>query len=195
MAQQENNYPAIAADAIRQAKGIYPDKMANSAAIQGALVAANVIPRLIVPALKQVSGYEQQPRFYTHAPATLAAAAGSTVSPTINYTANADFLWTTLSVIVGPTGKTDFDFDVQIVFGGNDRQMSNVTLGIHPFALMGADRIPFLLPKAFVMRKRDTIQLTYTRRAAVEADETVQLYMIGIDYMDANVLDGTRRVV
>lgn len=189
---QQSNFQSIAVDAVKQANSVAP----GNPYLQQALVLGNILPRMIVPALKQVSGYEQQPRVYTHsASLSLAAAAGSTVQGTINWTANADFLWTTLSVIVGPTGETSFDFDMQITFGGNDRQMINRNAGIQPFALMGAYRVPFLLPKAFVLRKRDTVQISLTRRSAVETAETVDVYFIGIDYMDANVLDGTRRVV
>lgn len=185
-----NNFPSIAQDAMAQAYALAP----KDAYARQALILANILPRLLVPSMKQVSGYEQQPRIYTTtASMSLAAAAGSTQTGTINWTANADFLWTTLSVIVGQTGKNDFDFDLQITFGGNDRQMINRGAGIQPFALMGLDRIPFLLPKAFVLRKRDTVNMNLTRRDAVENAENVDVYFIGIDYFDANVLDGTRR--
>lgn len=186
-----NNFPAIAQDAIAQANALAP----RDAAIRQALVLANVLPRLMVPAFKQVSGYEQQPRIYTHANAmTTGAATGSTDQETINLTANADFLWTTLSVVSGVNGDAAFNFDLQITFGGNDRNLCNRANGFHPFGLMGTDRIPFLLPKAFVLRKRDTINLNLVTLDAT-ALANCFVYFIGIDYFDANVLDGTRRVL
>lgn len=188
---QQTNFQTIGADAVRQANLIAP----GNPYLQQALVLGNILPRMIVPALKQVSGYEQQPRVYTHsAPMTTAAATGSTANATINWTANADFLWTTLSVISGVEGSSAFNFDMQITFGGNDRQMINRGVGVHPFALMGTYREPFLLPKAFVLRKRDTVQITITTLNATAVANCL-VYFIGIDYMDANVLDGTRRVL
>lgn len=185
-----NNFPAIASDAINQARSLTKDP-----AERLALVLGNVLPRLMVPAFKQVSGYEQQPRIYTHAAAmSTAAAAGSTAQATINMTANADFLWTTLSVVSGANGNAAFNFDLQITFGGNDRNLCNRANGFQPFGLMGTDRIPFLLPKAFVLRKRDTIGLNLVTLDAT-ALANCYVYFIGIDYFDANVLDGTRRVL
>lgn len=184
------NFPAIASDAIRQAQA-----QSRDPGIQQALVLANVLPRLMVPAMKQVSGYEQQPRIYTHPAAmTAAAATGTTDQETISWTANADFLWTTLSIVSGVNGSTAFNFHMQITFGGNDRNLCNRGQGFHPFALMGTDRIPFLLPKAFVLRKRDTANVSLVTLDATEVTQ-VFVYFIGIDYFDANVLDGTRRVV
>ena len=184
------NFPAIASDAIAQARAL-----GRSDGERQALILANILPRLMVPAMKQVSGYEQQPRVYTHPAAmTTAAASGSTATQTISWTANADFLWTTLSIISGVNGSTAFNFDLQITFGGNDRNLCNRSLGFHPFALMGTDRIPFLLPKAFVLRKRDTANVNIVTLDGT-AVANCYVYFIGIDYFDANVLDGTRRVL
>jgi hypothetical protein len=184
------NFPAIAADALAQARNL-----GRSDGERQALILANILPRLMVPAMKQVSGYEQQPRIYTHPNAmTAAAAAGSTDQETISWTANADFLWTTLSVVSGVNGNTAFNFHLQITFGGNDRNLCNRAAGFHPFGIMGTDRIPFLLPKAFVLRKRDTANLNIVNLDGTEITNCF-VYFIGIDYFDANVLDGTRRVL
>lgn len=184
------NFSAIALDAVNQARALRLDPAEKQAVILG-----NILPRLIVPSLKQVSGYEQQPRIYTHAAAlTTAAAAGTVATTTIPWTANADFLWTTLSIISGVQGSTAFNFDLQITFGGNDRNLCNRSNGFHPFGLMGTDRVPFLLPKAFVLRKRDTVNISIVTLDAT-AVANCYVYFIGIDYFDANVLDGTRRVL
>ncbi len=186
-----DNFPSIAQSAIQ-----YADRIAgkNDPAARQALILGNILPRLLVPALKQVSGYEQQPRIYTHLAAmSTAAATGSTDRETINWTANADFLWTTLSIISGVAGSTAFNFDMQITFGGNDRSLCNRGNGFHPFGLMGTDRVPFLLPKAFVLRKRDSVGIDIVTLDAT-AVANCYVYFIGIDYFDANVLDGTRRV-
>lgn len=183
-----DSFPAIVRSAVDYARG-YP------AHIQNAVVLGNILPRLLVPAMKQVSGYEQQPRIYTHQSAmSTAASTGSTDSETINLTANADFLWTTLSIVSGVTGAAAFNFDMQIVFGGNDRQFCNRNNGFHATALMGSDRVPFLLPKAFVLRKRETVTVSIVTLDAT-AVANCYLYLIGIDYFDVNVLDGTRRAL
>lgn len=185
----QSNIVGIAREAIQGAQGATKDK-----GFQTAIVQARVLAGLMVPALKQVTGYNQQPRLYTHiSPFTeTVSAAGAQYQKTINFTANADFLWTWLSVYGGANGQAAHTYDLQIVFGGNDRNLVNRSNGIPAEAIAGAEREGWMLPKAFVLRKNTTITVTLTTK---DTTDLAQVYVVlgGIDYFDANVIDATRQ--
>ena len=163
-------------------------------AFQPAIVLARTLAGLMVPALKQVTGYNQQPRVYTHqtAFADAAPAAGEVFTNTVRLTANADFLWTWMSVSAGADGTTAKTYDLQITFGGNDRNLVNRSQGIHADVIAGAEREGWMLPKAFVLRKNTTLNVLLTS-IGVTAFTNTFVWFGGIDYYDANVIDATRR--
>lgn len=184
------NFHGIVGSAIGVASQFPPQ-------FQPSIVLARVLSGLMVPALKQVAGYNQQPRIYTHANVMTTAgggSAGETDEETIRFTSNADFLWTALSVINGTNGQTAYSFDLQLTFGANDRQMVNKGAGVHVEALMGAERFAWAMPKAYAIRKNSNIIVKITTTANV-AVANCSVYLIGIDYLDGNVLDATRRAV
>lgn len=183
---ETSNFPQIVHSAIQQA-GQYP------AQFQSPIVLARVLSGLMVPALKQVSGYNQQPRIYTHPDAltTDGSVSGETATGVIRFTSNADFLMTGLSVINGNDGTAAFSFDLQMVFGANDRNLVNRAAGIHAEALVGTERAPWAMPKAFAIRKNSTINVTLTT-TTTHAIARAFVYLMGIDYLDGNVLDATR---
>lgn len=163
-------------------------------AFQTAIVQARVLAGLIVPALKQVSGYNQQPRVYTHtAPFTeTVSAAGEQYRKTINFTAAADFLWTILAVYGGVNGQSAHTYDLNLVFGANDRNLINRSNGVPAEMFATAYRSGWMLPKAFVLRKNTSITAILTTK---DTTNLTQVYVVlgGIDYFDANVLDSTRQ--
>lgn len=183
------NFQGIVGSAIKSASG-FPQMF------QPSIVLARVLSGLMVPALKQVAGYNQQPRIYTHqSPMTTAGSTtGETDEETIRFTSNADFLWTATSIINGTNGATSFSFDLQLVFGANDRQMVNKGSGVHAEAIMGAERFAWAMPKAYAIRKNSNIIAKITTTATVQV-VNCNVYLIGIDYLDGNVLDATRRAV
>lgn len=185
----KQNLVGISREAIRGAQASTNDK-----SFQQAIVQARVLAGLMVPALKQVTGYNQQPRIYTHtSPITeTVAAAGEQYRRTINFTANADFLWTWLNVIAGANGQSAHTYDLQVVFGGNDRNLVNRSNGIPAEAIANSERDGWMLPKAFVLRKNTTINITLTTK---DSTDLTQVYVMlgGIDYFDANVIDATRQ--
>jgi len=159
------------------------------------IVLARLLSGMLVPALKQVSGYNQQPRIYTHQNAmTTAATAGVSDTETIRFTANSDFLMTGMSMINGDNGATAYTYDFQMIFGANDRNLVNRAQGIHAQALMGADQVPWAFPKAFAIRKNSTLTVKITNIPATAIGNCF-VYLFGIDYLDGNVLDATRRSI
>ena len=185
MAQE--NLPQIVNHAVAVSKK-FPKEFANS------IVLARTLAGLMVPALKQVTGYNQQPRVYTHQTAFADAAptVGEIFTRTVNFTANADYLWTWLNITNGANGQAAHTYDLQVTFGGNDRNLVNRNAGIHAEAIAGAEREGWMLPKAFFVRKNTVLNILLTA-TAVTAIVNAFVWFGGIDYYDANVIDATRR--
>lgn len=181
----------IAGQAIREASAAA--QQVGAPAYGPPIAAARVLAGLIVPALRQISTYNQQPRFYTHPDdLTTAATLGVQAQGVIQVTSQSDFLWTALSVTNGPNGVVAQTYTLQLLLGSTDRNFVSRPNGVNPVHFISTQIRPYVLPKAFVLAKNVQLTVTITNTAAT-AIANGQVVLHGFDNYDVNVIDATRQ--